>query len=144
MFTIIPEISDADALLIEAAFEGNMPEGEDFERFGTAGFIERDGRAGSIWEDRPKGEPVKVSEWASVALDCYIERTLPEDLRLSVIEVARHQALRSLQSKDSCEQSPPTSRLAHRRMYWLLARRYESVAKDWDRLRKAMGRDRDE
>ncbi len=140
MLITVPEISEADALLIEAALEGNMPEGEDFERFGEMSFIERDGRAGSIWEDRPKDEPVKISEWASVALDCYIERTLPEDLRLSVIEVARHQALRSLQSKDSCEQSPSTSRLAHRRMYWLLARRYESVARDWDRLREAMGK----
>ena len=141
--TVIPEISEAEAVLIEAALAGNMPpEGEDLEQLGKSYFIERAGRGGSIWEDRPEGEPVRASQWASVALECYIEQTMPEDLRLSVIEVARHQALEVRKMQDHCEQSPHTSRLAHRRMYWLLARRYESVAKDWDRLRESMERDR--
>ena len=139
MLQVVPEISNADALLIEAALEGNMPEGEDLERLGQAGFIERAGRGGSIWEDRPKDEPVKVSEWGEIALTYYIERTMPDSIRRQIIEIAQHQALRMRTKRGSYENEPSVKEgLAHRRMRWLLARKYESVAKDWDQLTSAL------
>lgn len=139
MLQVVPEISDADALLIEAALEGNMPQGEELERLGQEGFIRRAGKGGSIWEDRPENEPVEVSEWANVALAYYIERTLPDGIRRQITEIAQHQALKMRVKKEFYEKEPSVKEgLAHRRMRWLLVRKYEAVAEDWDRLVNAM------
>jgi hypothetical protein len=141
MLQVVPEISDADALLIEAALEGNIPEGEDLERLGQQGFIKRAGRCANIleWKNRPKNEPVEVSEWARVALAHYIDRTLPNSIRRQIIKIAQHQALRMRAKREFYENEPSVREgLAHRRMRWLLARKHEAVAKDWDNLVNAM------